>query len=83
MEMIWYDIEKGGLCFNWERRTPLQSYIPKGKNLDYYIKTKHGLGYISSEPMINVVHEKSLESTSFRSSSPSSTDSEFGLNDLF
>lgn len=59
-----YDLAKGeGLCFNQGRKLPLQPYVPKGKNIDYYNKIKHGLGYTSSEVEMNVLQEDSYEST--------------------
>lgn len=84
MEMMGYNTAKWeGLCFNRARKSPLHPCVPDGKGFDYYSKTIHGLGYVSSKQEIDVVHENSSEITSFRSSSPSSYDSELGLNDLF
>lgn len=62
MEMMGYDIAKReGLCFNQGRRAPPQSCVSKGKNLDYYNKTKHSLEYVSFEPDINAIHENSSD----------------------
>ena len=48
MENMGYDLTSGpGLNFGKGRRTLLWSFVPKGKALDYYHRTRRGLGYVS------------------------------------
>ena len=49
MERIGYDFTKGfGLNFGRGKRTLLHSFVPKGKDPDYYHKTRKGLGYVTT-----------------------------------
>ena len=48
MGRMGYDLAKGpGLNFGKGRRTPLRSFVPKGKAPNYY-QTRKGLGYVST-----------------------------------
>jgi len=49
MERMGYDLTKGlGLNFDKEKRALLHSFVPKGKDPDYYHKTRRGLSYVST-----------------------------------
>lgn len=46
--------QKQGLNFDKGQRNILSSFMPKGKGLDYYHKTRRGLGYVSTSPVSQV-----------------------------
>jgi hypothetical protein len=49
MERMGYDLDsRPGLNFGKGRRTLLPFFVPKGKNPDYYHKTRRGLGYVTT-----------------------------------
>ena len=49
MKRMGYNFTKeSGLNFGKEKQALLRSFVPKGKDLDYYHKTRRGLGYIST-----------------------------------
>jgi len=49
MERMGYDFTKElGLNFGKEKQALLRSFVPKGKDPDYYYKTRRGLGYVST-----------------------------------
>jgi len=49
MERMGYDfIKKSGLNFGKEKRALLRSFVPKGKDPDYYHMTRRGLGYVTT-----------------------------------
>ena len=49
MKSMGYDLtSRPGLNFGKGRRTLLRSFVPKGKTLDYYHRTRRGLGYVST-----------------------------------
>ena len=82
IERIGYDLTKGlGLNFGKAKRALLCSFIPKGKEADYYHKTRRGLGYITtpvssdSESKEEVYHDSS--------SVISSWDSDVSIGDIF
>ena len=49
MERMGYDFTKeSGLNFGKGKRALLCSFVPKGKDPDYYHKTRRGLGYVTT-----------------------------------
>jgi len=60
MKKMGYNLGKrSGLNFGKGRRVLLWSFVPKGKALDYYHKTRRGFGYVSTPVPLN---SKSKES---------------------
>ena len=48
MERMGYNLTKGsGLNFDKGKRALLCSFVPKGKDPDFYHRTRRGLGYVS------------------------------------
>ena len=48
MERMGYDfIKESGFNFSKEKQALFRSFVPKGKDLDYYHKIRRGLGYVS------------------------------------
>jgi hypothetical protein len=48
MEKMGYDLHQGqGLNFGKGRCIPLQPFVPKGKSIHYYDRSRRGLGYVT------------------------------------
>ena len=61
IENMGYDPTSGlGLNFGKGRRTLLRSFVPKGKALDYFHRTRRGLGYVSTPTPSASESEESL-----------------------
>jgi len=59
MERMGYDFTKeSGLNFSKRKRVLLRSFVPKGKDPDYYHKTRRGLGYVSTLVSSDLESEK-------------------------
>jgi len=82
MERMGYDFtKKSSLNFGKEKWALLLSFVLKGKDLDYYHKTRRGLGYVttpvSSDPWSDKeVYHDSLSATS-------SWDSNVSIGNIF
>jgi len=77
-----YDLTSGlGLNFGKGRRTLLRSFVPKGKALDYFHRTRRGLGYVSTPILSASESEESLYHN--HSSSTSSWESDVSVGDIF
>ena len=81
MERMGYDFTKElGLNFGKGKCALLRSFVPKGKDLDYYHKTRRGLSYVttpvSSDPESEKVYHDS-------SSATSSWDSDVSVGNIF
>ena len=77
-----YDLTIGpGLNFSKGRRTLLWSFILKGKTLDYYHRTRRGLGYVSTSIPSASESEESLYHN--HSSGMSSWESDVSVGNLF
>ena len=60
MENMGYDLTSGpGLNFDRGRRTLLGPFVPKGKALDYYHRTRRRLGYVST-PILSAYESEGL-----------------------
>jgi len=71
MERTGYDFTKrSGINFGKGKRGLLRSFVPKGKDPNYYHKTQRGLGYVSMPVTSNSV---SLEEVYHDSSSATSS----------
>jgi len=74
MERMGYDLTNGpGLKFSKGRRTLHWSFVPKVKTLDYYHRTRRGLGFVStpisspSESEESLYHDYSSDTSSYES----------------
>ena len=77
-----YDFTKElGLNFDKEKRALLRSFVPKGKDPDYYHKTRRGLGYVSTLVSSYLKSEKEVYHDS--SSATSLWDSDVSVGDIF
>ena len=81
MEIMGYDFTKeSGFNFGKGKRALLRSFVTKGKDLDYYHKTRRGLGYVSTpvslDPEFEEVYHDSTSATS-------SWDSDISVDDIF
>jgi len=82
MERVGYDfIKESGLNFSKEKRALFRSFVPKGKEPDYYHKTQRGLGYITTPVSSDPESEKEVYHDS--SSATSSWDSDVNIGDIF
>ena len=82
MERIGYDLTKeSGLNFGEGKRALLRSFVPKGKDLDYYYKIRKGLGYVSTPVSSDPDSEKEAYHDS--SSATSSWDSDISVGNIF
>jgi len=82
MERMGYHFTKeSGLNFGKEKWALLRSFVPKGKDPDYYHKTRRGLGYVSTPSSSNPESEKEVYHDS--SSATSSWDSDVSIGDTF
>jgi len=82
MERMEYDLTKRpSLNFSKGKRVLLRSFVLKGKDLDYYHKTRKELGYVTtlvssdSESEKEVYHNSSLATSSW--------DSDVSVGDIF
>ena len=79
--MGYYFIKKSGLNFGKEKRALFRSFVPKGKDPDYYHKTRREPGYVSTqvssdyESEEEVYHDSSLPT--------SSRDLDISVGDIF
>ena len=82
MERMGYDFTKES-CLNFKKgkQTLLPSFVPKGKDLDYYHKTRRGLDYVSIPVASDLESEKEVCHDS--SSATLSWDSDFSIGDIF
>jgi len=82
MEQMGYDLTKrSGLNFGKEKQVLLRSFVPKGKDPDYYHKTQRGLGYVTTPVSSDSESKKELYHDS--SSATSSWDSDVSIGDIF
>jgi len=82
MENTGYDLTSGpGLNFGKGKRTLLRSFVPKGKAPDYYLRTRRGLGYVSTPISLASESEESLYH--YHSSGMSSWDSDISVDSIF
>ena len=80
MERMVYDLTKGsGLNFGKGKRVPLCSFVLKGKDPDYYYKTRRALGYVSM-PVSSKFKEKVYHDSS---SAMLSWNSDISVSDIF
>jgi len=76
-----YDLTKGsGLHFSKGKRTLIRSFAPKGKDPDYYRKTRRGLGYVTTPVSSDSEFKKEVYHDS--SSTISSLDSDVSVSDI-
>jgi len=67
MKRMGYDITKGsGLNFGKGKRAILRSFLPEGKDPDYYHKTRRGLGYVSTPISSNFESEEEVNMITYR-----------------
>ena len=64
-----------------EKRALLRSFVPKGKNPDYYHKARRGISYVSTPISSDPESEKEVYYDS--SSATSSWDSDVSFGDIF
>jgi len=77
-----YDfVKKSGLNFGKEKWALLYSFVPKGKDPDYYHKTQRGLDYVSTPVSSDPESEEEVYHDS--SSAISSWDSDVKVGDIF
>jgi len=70
MERMGYDfIKESGLNFGKGKRALLRSFVPKGKDPDYYHKTRRGLDYVSTPVLSDFESEEVYHDNSSRNSS--------------
>ena len=82
MEKMGYDFTKeSGLNFGKGKRALLRSFVPKGKNSDYYHKTRRGLGYVSTP--ISLDSESEEEVYHANTSATLSWDSNVSIDNIF
>ena len=82
IERMGYDFTKElGLNFGKEKQALLRSFVPKGKDPDYYYKTRRGLGYVSTPFSSNFRSEEEVYHDS--SSATSSWDSDVSVSVIF
>jgi len=82
IERMGHDFTKGsGLNFGKGKRALLCSFVPKGKDPDYYYKTQRGLGYVSTPVSSDSESEEEVYDDS--SSATSSWDSDVSISDIF
>jgi len=82
MERMGYDfIKESGFNFSKEKRALFHSFVPKGKDLDYYHKIRRGLGYVSTPISSDPESEEEVYHDS--SSATSSWDSDISIDNIF
>ena len=82
MERMGYDLTGGsGLNFGKGKRALLRSFVPKGKNPNYYHRSWRGLGYVSSPVLLDSESEKEVYHDNL--SATSSWDSDVSIGDIF
>ena len=82
MERMGYDFTKeSGLNFGKGKQALLRSFVPKGKDPDYYHKTRKGLGYVSTPVSSDSRSEEEVYHDN--SSSTSSWDSDIIVSIIF
>ena len=82
MKRMGYDFtKKSGLNLGKGKRALLHSFVPKGKDTNYYHKTQKGLGYISMPVSSDLDSEKEVYHDN--SSETSSWDSDVSIDDIF
>jgi len=82
MKRMGYDISKKlGFNFGEGKCALLRSFVPKGKDHDYYHKTRRGLSYVSMPLSSDPRSEKEICHDS--SSAISSWDSDVSIDDIF
>ena len=82
MERMGYDFTKeSGLHFGKGKLALLRSFVPKGKESDYYHKTQRGLGYVSTPVSSDLESEEEVYHDS--SSAIPSWDSDVSISDIF
>jgi len=81
-ERMGYDfIKESDLNFGKEKRVLLRSFVPKGKDPDYYHKTQRRLGYACTPASSDPESEKEVYHDS--SSATSLWDSDASIGDIF
>jgi len=73
--------QESGVSFNKGKRALLRLFIPKGKDPDYYHKTRRALGYVSTPVSLDSESEEKVYHDS--SSATSLWDSDISVNDIF
>ena len=82
MERMGYDFTmQSGLNFSEGKWALLRSFVPKGKDPDYYHKTQRWLGYVTSSVSLDSESEKEVYHDS--SSAMSLWDSDVSVGDIF
>jgi len=82
MKRMGYDFTKeSSVNFGKGKRALFRSFVPKGKDLDYYHKTRRGLGYVSTPVSLDPESEKEVYLDS--SSATSSWHSNVSIGDIF
>ena len=82
MKRTGYDFTKeSGLNFGKEKWALLYSFVPKGKDPDYYHKTQRGLDYVSTPVSSDPESEEEVYHDS--SSTTLSWDSDVNISDIF
>ena len=82
MERMGYDLTKApGLNFGKGKQALLRSFVPKGKDPDYYHKIRRELGYVSTPVSSDPESEEEVCHDS--SSAIASWDSDVSVSDIF
>ena len=82
MERTGYDFTKrSGINFSKGKRALLRSFVPKGKDPDYYNKTRRGLDYVFT--LVSSDFESEEEVYHDSSSAISSWDSDVSISVIF